>query len=453
MMSHVHEVVFGLLKRSRGGFSWIPAKHTQFYPLSLTNAQVVARCLQPGLRPLSSQRNLIGPSPSATGNGLLLNPRFFKHNSWKRFFSLFGLVSVTGLSVWLSLGVDVKDYRNTLGDLAAPQTVKCLESGSRSKQYNFIAEAVDAAIPAVVFIKKMQPVATVFGEQMAVSSGSGFIVDENGYVLTNAHVVGRSQTVGVKLHSGEEVQGTVTHIDEVADLALIKLSKFGSKKLPCLRFGSSSELRPGEWVVALGSPLSLTNTITAGIVSSANRPSKDLGLQRDKPDMAYVQTDAPITIGNSGGPLVNLDGEVIGVNTMTAGPGISFAVPSDFAKEFVSIAKGTKKTTAAAAVSSGGKFAIGVSMLSVTPELLHMLQQRGNAPPGLGHGVLLANVWSNSPAAQAGLKNGDIIVRINGKNIHYSNEVYKVVQTGKRLNMEIVRQSQWMTVTVQPESL
>lgn len=310
----------------------------------------------------------------------------------------------------------------------------------RSQQYNFLAEAVERAAPSVVFIEKSEPVDTIFGRQMSVSTGSGFIVSRDGYVLTNAHVVGSARSVRVKLASGKVIKGEVTDLDQVADLALLKLST--NEKLPALEFGSSASLRPGEWVVALGSPLSLSNTITAGIVSSCQRPSKELGLHLD---MQYVQTDAPITIGNSGGPLVNLDGEVIGVNTLTAGPGISFAIPSDFAREFVAKANKTTRRP--------GRFVIGISMLTVTPDLYHILHQRGTLPEEQEHGVLVAQVWPSSVAAQAGLKKGDVIVRINGEKVASSHQVYNLVQSGKRLHMEIVRNSTRKTVSLTPEKM
>ena len=313
----------------------------------------------------------------------------------------------------------------------------------RSQQYNFLAEAVEKAAPSVVYIERSEPVDTIFGRQMSVSTGSGFIVSRDGYVLTNAHVVGSARSVKVKLASGNVIKGEVTDLDQVADLALLKLST--SEKLPALEFGSSASLRPGEWVVALGSPLSLSNTITAGIVSSCHRPSKELGLHRGGPDMQYVQTDAPITIGNSGGPLVNLDGEVIGVNTLTAGPGISFAIPSDFAREFVAKANKTTRRP--------GKFVIGISMLTVTPDLCHILHQRGSILPEQEHGVLVAQVWPSSVAALAGLRKGDVIVRINGEEVLSSHQVYNMVQAGRRLNMEIVRNLSRKTVTLTPEKM
>lgn len=324
---------------------------------------------------------------------------------------------------------------------------KCLNN-SRSQQFNFLAEAVEIASPSVVYIEKSQRVSTIFGETVGVSSGSGFIVHDGRYVLTNAHVVANSRSVRVKLSSGTIVKGAVTDIDQVSDLALIKLDLPDGEKLQAVKFGSSSSIRPGEWVVALGSPLNLTNTITAGIVSSVLRPSRELGLEQYKPDMEYVQTDAPITHGNSGGPLVNLDGEVIGVNTMTAGPGISFAIPSDFAQNFVSRAVKTVKKQAKTV-----KYALGISMLSISPRILRLILQKTSLPRDVTHGVFLANVWLDSAAARAGLRRGDIIVKINGTDVHSSEDVNRLVQEGKRLEMEIVRNGKWLIVSAVPEPL
>ena len=354
---------------------------------------------------------------------------------------------------------DLRDQESTNSSLLSVLSnhffmpVYCVQDGGhhgRSKQFNFLAEAVEIVAPSVVYIEKQEKIGTFFGSAMVMSSGSGFIVEDGTYVVTNAHVVGSAREVKVKLISGRVLTGEVTDIDQIADLALVKLNLPSGEKLPALKFGSSGDVRPGEWVVAVGSPLSLENTITAGIVSSVHRPSKELGLHRyGKPDsMGYLQTDAAITIGNSGGPLVNLDGEVIGVNNMTAGPGISFAIPSDFAHDFV---KNASKTVQKKQSRSGNRYAIGISMLSLTPNVLRTIRSTLSLPSDVTHGVLVATVWPNGAAAQAGLKRGDVIVRVNGKNIESCRELNELVQSGKKLTMEIVRKSHWLAVTVVPE--
>ncbi|KAF6732869.1 Serine protease HTRA2, mitochondrial [Oryzias melastigma] len=197
-------------------------------------------------------------------------------------------------------------------------------------RYNFIADVVEKSTPAVVYIEILgrHPFS---GREVPVSNGSGFVISSDGLIVTNAHVVANKRGVCVKLTNGDMYHASVQDVDPVADIATIKISP--KKPLPTLKLGQSSDVRQGEFVVAMGSPFALRNTITSGIVSSAQRDSKELGLSN--PNMEYIQTDATIDFGNSGGPLINLDGEVIGINTMKVTAGISFAIPSDRVKIFL----------------------------------------------------------------------------------------------------------------------
>ncbi|XP_058127609.1 serine protease HTRA2, mitochondrial [Anopheles ziemanni] len=325
-------------------------------------------------------------------------------------------------------------------------------AGSRRKEFNFIADAVELSAPAVVYIeiRDRQHVDFFTREPLTVSNGSGFIIDSNGLILTNAHVViSKPHTmVTVRLPDGRTFPGTVEHVDPASDLATVHIQ---CSNLPTLKLGNSSDLRPGEWVVALGSPLALNNTVTAGVVSSTHRASQELGL-RGK-DINYIQTDAAITFGNSGGPLVNLDGEAIGINSMKVTPGISFAIPIDHAKEF--LGKIRDRPSGRRASIDGPPFRryLGITMLSLTPDILRELQQRShNFPTEVRGGVLVWKVIQGSPAHVGGLQPGDIITHINGKDVKTSSDVYDVLQgTTKSLTISIHRGQQLTTVKVVPE--
>ncbi|XP_056151573.1 serine protease HTRA2, mitochondrial-like isoform X2 [Lampris incognitus] len=222
--------------------------------------------------------------------------------------------------------------------LRSAQCASPYKPDSPRYKYNFIADVVEKSTPAVVYIEIIgrHPFS---GRDVPVSNGSGFIISSDGLIVTNAHVVANKRGVRVKLTNGETYQATVQDVDPVADIATIKITS--KHPLPTLTLGRSSDVRQGEFVVAMGSPFALRNTITSGIVSSVQRGSKELGLSNS--NMDYIQTDAAIDFGNSGGPLINLDGEVIGVNTMKVTAGISFAIPSDHLRRFLDKAKEKKR--------------------------------------------------------------------------------------------------------------
>jgi serine protease Do len=253
------------------------------------------------------------------------------------------------------------------------------------------------------------------------SLGSGFIINADGYILTNNHVVAGATEIRVKLHSGKEYVAKVVGRDDNVDLALLKIEP--KEKLPVVPLGDSDKVRVGDWVIAIGNPFGLAHTVTAGIVSAKDRV---IGAG---PFDDFIQTDASINPGNSGGPLFDTNGVVIGINTAihAAGQGIGFAVPVNMAKKFVQdvLTKGR---------SSHGWLGVGIQEL--TPELASSLGV------SVSSGVLVSQVFPSSPAEKAGIKRGDVIVAYNDKPVEQPSDLTRLVGTtpvGSKAKIKIVR--------------
>ncbi|MCL0045585.1 trypsin-like peptidase domain-containing protein [Nitrospinaceae bacterium] len=260
--------------------------------------------------------------------------------------------------------------------------------------------------------------------------GSGFIIHEDGYILTNAHVVENSDSVQVALSTGGLFKGKLIGVDRVADLALIKIDS--PDPLPVIPLGSSKELKPGDWVMAIGSPFGLDLTVTVGIVSAKGR---SLGAT---PYDDFIQTDTPINPGNSGGPLINTQGEVVGINTavMQMGQGLGFSLPVDLAKKLVPELKTNGKVT---------RSWLGVSVQDIT------LADKESLKLGVDQGSLVREVVVDSPAYKAGLKMNDVIVEFNGHTINNSRKLPKEVvytTSGKEVSIRLVREGKARTVVV-----
>ncbi|MDE5093380.1 MAG: trypsin-like peptidase domain-containing protein, partial [Trichodesmium sp. St11_bin5] len=276
--------------------------------------------------------------------------------------------------------------------------------------------------------------------------GSGFITDSSGIILTNAHVIKGADSVTVKLKDGRSFEGEVRGLDEPSDLAVIKID---GENLPVAFLGNSARVKVGDWAIAVGNPLGLDNTVTLGIVSSLNRASSEVGIPDKRLD--FIQTDAAINPGNSGGPLVNSQGEVIGINTAIRadGQGIGFAIPIDEAKVIQEkLVKG----------ESIPRPYIGVRMVTLTPEIIEKINKNPNSSIQLPEtdGVLIAQVISNSPAAKGGLRLGDVVTEIDGQKIATAEELQSIVQKGqigKPLNITVKRGKETQTFSVSPQEL
>jgi serine protease Do len=251
--------------------------------------------------------------------------------------------------------------------------------------------------------------------------GSGFIMSREGYILTNNHVVEDADQIKVKLANGKEYDGNVVGRDPKTDLALIKIK--ASSDLQPLNLGNSDELKVGSWVVAIGSPFGLEQTVTAGIVSAKGR------VIGSGPYDDFIQTDASINPGNSGGPLINMKGEVVGINTaiIASGQGIGFAIPINMAKDVV------PQLQEKGHVTRGW---LGVSIQEVTPELAKSFGLKEKK------GALVAQVVSGSPAEKAGIEQGDVIVEFDGKEVSDSKDLPRIVATtpvGKAVTIKLSR--------------
>jgi S1-C subfamily serine protease len=278
--------------------------------------------------------------------------------------------------------------------------------------------------------------------------GSGFIIDGNGIILTNAHVVNDADTVSVTLKDGRTFEGTVQGVDEVSDLAVVKLRGVQGK-LPVAPLGDSDAIQVGDWAIAVGNPVGLDNTVTLGIISTLHRPSAEVGIPNKRLD--FIQTDAAINPGNSGGPLLNAQGEVVGINTAIRADamGIGFAIPINKAKSLT------------AQLVRGERILhpyVGVQMTTLTPKLAQENNKDPNSPIALPevNGVLVMKVLANTPAASAGMRLGDVVTAINGDSIINANQFQTLVENtpvGQVLDLTIKRGNRTQIVSVKTGEL
>lgn len=342
-----------------------------------------------------------------------------------------------------------------------PRKVSANISESLSKpvilpvSFSSIAEATLPAVINIITVKTVvvsapymipDPFKDFFGiipEEKArrTGMGSGFFITEDGYILTNNHVVSNADSITITLQDGSKYSGKEVKVigtDPRTDLALLKIDN-RKTKFKYLEFGNSDNLKIGDWVIAEGNPFGLNGTLTVGVVSGKGR--ENLHLNKGAIYQNYIQTDASINPGNSGGPLINIKGEVIGINSailsMSGGNiGIGFAVPINMAKDIVEQLMKTGK------IERGY---LGVYLQNLTDELAKAFGLEST------NGVLVRDIAKNSPADVYGIKSGDIIIVYDGKKIKDSNQLSMLVantKTGKNVDLQIIREGKHKTINV-----
>lgn len=368
-----------------------------------------------------------------------------------RYLLLDRRLSVQPQTIPVAVPPSLQNSSNSIGGLAAID------------DRNFIAAAVQQVGPAVVRINATRKVTNVlpdafnhplfrrfFGGQQPIpeerierGTGSGFILSADGRLLTNAHVVAEAGTVEVTLKDGRSFDGKVVGVDPITDVAVVKIP---AHNLPIAKIGNSRNLAPGQWAIAIGNPLGLDNTVTVGIISATDRTSAQVGIPDKR--VSFIQTDAAINPGNSGGPLLNSQGEVIGVNTAirTDAQGLGFAIPIETAARIANqlFTKGRVEHPF-----------LGIQMIDLTPSVKTEFTQETDIEIEQDNGVLIVRVMERSPCDRAGLRAGDIIQKINGRPIKKASQVQKQVESSTVstvLEMEVNRQGSIQTFNVKPES-
>ena len=385
-------------------------------------------------------------------------------------FKLLNRLSVNSLSVVLSIVLSSGAWQTyPVLSLSPVGAINANFAATAVDSHNFVTAAVKQVEDAVVRIDTERTIVNPFSdlllenpflrdllgedafeqlprEYLQKGQGSGLIIDRQGIILTNAHVVSGADTVKVSLRDGRTFEGEVRGIDRLSDLAVIKVD---GENLPTAKLGNSSDLKVGDWAIAVGNPLGLDSTVTLGIISTLDRSSAQVGISDLR--LNFIQTDAAINPGNSGGPLLNARGEVIGINTaIRAGAeGISFAIPIDNAKAIKDrLIRGEKILHPY----------IGIQMLTLTPDVARQLNGDPNANIFIPEveGVLIISVMPNSPAKVAGLRRGDVITAIDDAEIADADRLQDIIdrsQIDRPMTIDIYRGRKTKQLSVTPQAI
>lgn len=332
----------------------------------------------------------------------------------------------------------------------------------KGSNFNFIAQVAQKVGPSVVRIEATRQVSfddsgkfehplfrhffqdQIPSDRTERGTGSGFIIRDDGLIMTNAHVVEGTSLVSVLLPCGKTYEGRVLGIDEMTDVAVVKIT---AENLPTVTLGNAKDLIIGEWAIAIGNPLGLDNTVTVGIISAKDRSSSEVGVPDKR--VKFIQTDAAINPGNSGGPLLNARGEVIGVNTAIRADaqGLGFAIPIETASRIAE-----QLYTTGRALHPY----IGIQMITLNQDTI----KNGNIPQNLGFdtvpekGVLVVKVMENSPASKAGIQLGDVINKVHQIEVFTAQDVQEEVELssiGEALTIEVDRRGKKIILEVKPE--
>ncbi len=332
-------------------------------------------------------------------------------------------------------------------------------------EHSFVVSAVRDVAPAVVRIDTERKIDQIDSDlidpllrdllgdpelrpEREKAQGSGFLINSSGLLLTNAHVVERVEKVNVTLANGEEFEGKVEGVDSVTDIALVRLE--GGSNFKSAPIGNSENLEVGDWAIALGTPYGLERTVTLGIISSLHRDISSLGFSDKRLDL--IQTDAAINPGNSGGPLVNSNGEVIGINTLVRsgpGAGLGFAIPINLA------------TKISDELMNKGEVLhpyLGIQMVPLTARIAKEHNQNPNALVQLPErsGALIQTVIPESPAERGGLRRGDLVIFADGNEIVDPQDLLQKVEQaeiGSPFPLAVIRNSKEIRLSIKPETL
>ncbi len=392
----------------------------------------------------------------------------FLSNKLSVYLSIFALGG--GLGFWSSRNAQQTD---TINQAQVYPTVIPAQSNPPSsdnnQNINFIATAVQKVGPAVVRIDASRQISSALpenfkhplfrrffgsneengspsispGDRVERGTGSGFIIGSDGRLITNAHVVNGAENVQVTLKDGTSYEGKVLGTDSFTDVAVIKID---ATDLPTVSMGKAENLTPGEWAIAIGNPLGLDNTVTVGIVSALGRSSSQVGVPEKR--VRFIQTDAAINPGNSGGPLLNSQGEVIGINTAIRADaqGLGFAIPIETAQRIANqlFAKGQADHPY-----------LGIHMVNLTPETRKEINSSQEFKFKLPQqeGILVVRVIPLSPAAKSGFQPGDVISQVGGNSVKTSLQVQEQVdlsKIGSELEVKVIRNGKLKTLKVRP---